>query len=312
MLLGVDIGGTAIKLGALNGQGDILGRDRLAFDRDMPFDALAAAILAACRGLEMAVGERAEAVGICMPGFPDRRTGLLLDGGRNVPALRGSSLPQRLSAALGVPVRIENDGVAATLGELHFGAGRGFRRFVLLTIGTGVGGAIAIEGAVVTGSRGEPPELGAMVLRPDAPRGARTLEELACARAFGTAFEALSPGVPLPGLPELFHAAGSNPAAHAAIEQVSGHIAQALGALINSLNLEACLIGGGVAGAGEELVGPIRRRLPDFTWPFLLGLVQVLPAARGNDAGLLGAAWLASSMPQDDAGRDAQQQAEAR
>ncbi len=295
MLLGVDIGGTAIKLGALNKAGDILGRDRLSFERDMPFDALATTIFAACRGLEQVAGERAEAVGICMPGFADRRTGLLLDGGRNVPALQEASLPQRLAAALGVPVRIENDGVAATLGELHFGAGRGFSRFALLTIGTGVGGAIAIDGAVVTGSLGEPPELGAMVLRPDAGRGERTLEDLACARAFGKAFAALSPGAAPPDLPELFGRAGADPLARAAIEEVGGHIAHALGLLINALNLEACLVGGGVAGAGEGLVGPIRRRLPDFTWPFLLRRVQVLPAARGNDAGLLGAAWLASA-----------------
>jgi glucokinase len=240
-------------------------------------------------------------VGICTPGFADRQTGLLVDGGRNVPALRTASLPAYLAAAMGVPVRIENDGVAATLGEMRFGTGRGFSRLVLLTIGTGIGGAIAVNGSVITGDNGEPPELGAIVLEAGGARGRRTLEELAAGPAFGRAFEAFAPGVAAPDLPELFRRADTDDAARAAVDEVSGHIAHALGMLINGLNLESCLIGGGVAGAGEKLVGPIRRRLAEFTWPMLLERVQVLAASRGNDAGLLGAAWLAASGSPDGA-----------
>jgi predicted NBD/HSP70 family sugar kinase len=225
MLLGIDIGGTAIKLGALTEAGEILHRDRLAFEKTIPFEELAAAILAACRRLEVRVGRRSVAVGICMPGFVDQRNGVIIDGGSNVPALRTSSLPEHLARAMGVPV---------------------------------------------------------------------CMEDLACAQAFARVFEALSPGMAAPELPELFRRADHDPVARATIDQISGHIAHALGMLINSLNLEACLIGGGVAGAGEGLLGPIRRRLAEFAWPLLLREVKVLPATRGNDAGLLGSAWLAS------------------
>lgn len=296
MLLGIDIGGTAVKVGALTPEGRILARRRLPFDAVMPFEELLASIVAACRTLEAEAGERARAVGVCMPGFVERASGRIIDGGSNVPALKDSSLPEQLSLAMGVPVRVENDGIAATLGELHFGAGRGLSRFVLLTIGTGVGGAVAIDGAVLTGARGEPPELGAIVLRAegvDGTGGPRTVEHLASAAAFRNAYRKRAGGRPAPELPEIFGRADTDPAARGAIAEVSGHIAHVLGMLVNTLNLEACLIGGGVAGAGEALLSPVRARLADFTWPLLLRNVRVLPAERGNDAGLLGAARLA-------------------
>ncbi len=293
MLLGIDIGGTAIKAGALTGKGEILARRRLPFRKVMAFDELCMAILGICRELEAQVGEKAEVVGLCMPGFIDRNTGAIVDGGANVPALRTASLSERLSRMLGVPVRTENDGVAAALGELHFGAGRDFSRFVLMTIGTGIGGAVVINGSVVVGSQGEPAELGAIIVEPGGVPGSRSLEDLASASALVAAYAAHGAHPP-PDVPELFRVALHDPAAGAAIGVVSRYIAQALGMLINSLNLEACLIGGGVAEAGETLLAPIRAQLADFTWPMLLDNVQVLSAARGNDAGLLGAAWLAA------------------
>src|SRR3546814_1103734 len=158
----------------------------------------------------------------------------------------------------------------------------------LVTIGTGIGGGIAIDGTVVTGSRGEPPELGAMVLDPTRDQATGTVpgtfEHLACASAFLRAYAQHSGGRPVSGLPELFLRVNADGAADRAVNDVTRHIAQALGILINTLNLEACLIGGGVASAGAPLFDRIRRHLPDFTWSLLLRNVRVIPAERGNDA----------------------------
>jgi glucokinase len=74
------------------------------------------------------------------------------------------------------------------------------------------------------------------------------------------------------------------------ISEVAGRIAQAFGTLLNILNLEACIIGGGVSQAGEVLLGPVRRRLPDFCWPLIGNGVQVVQARLLNDAGIVGAA----------------------
>jgi glucokinase len=88
-------------------------------------------------------------------------------------------------------------------------------------------------------------------------------------------------------------AASGELAAGRAIEETCRRIAQGLGTLINILNLQACLIGGGIAQAGGPLLDPIRRNLPEFTWPYLLSRARVELAATGADAGILGAAALA-------------------
>src|SRR5690606_3773876 len=125
--------------------GRVLSRRRFPFDRDLPFDALADRIAAEARSLPPC-GGAAAAIGISTPGYADRRDGTLIDGTANVPALAGRSLPRALGGRLGLPAAIENDGTAATLAELRFGAGRPFRRFALIAIGTGIGGGIAIDG----------------------------------------------------------------------------------------------------------------------------------------------------------------------
>lgn len=291
MLLGVDIGGTAIKAGAVSGDGNVLARRQVAFDRTLSFEALMAKLSELVEALQKEAGEKASAIGICLPGFVDRTTGMLVDGGANVPALREKPLAKYLSATTRLPVHVENDGVAATVGEANFGAGRELRRFTLLTIGTGIGGAVFIDGSVVTGSRGEPPEIGAIMLREENGNAA-SFEKLACAGAFLERYRRHS-GRQIHSLPELFQVLEHDEAAARTVDEVGQIIARVFAPLINALNLEACIVGGGVAAAGEALLTPIRRHLPALTWPMLARNTQVLQAACGNDAGLLGVTWLA-------------------
>jgi len=290
MLLGIDIGGTAIKAGAVGTDGRILARRQIAFDRSLSFDALISKLSETAEALQVDAGGKASAIGVCLPGFVDRLTGMLVDGGANVSALREKPLAKSLSAVTGLPVHVENDGVAATVGEASFGAGRGLRRFALLTIGTGVGGAVFIDGTVVTGTRGEPPEIGAVALQQE-DGSVASFEKLACAAAFLERYRRHS-GKTINGLPELFQAVEQDEAAARTIAEIGGIIARVFAPLINALNLEACILGGGVAAAGEALLQPIRAHLPEITWPMLVKNSQVLQAACGNDAGLLGAAWL--------------------
>jgi glucokinase len=293
MLLGIDIGGTAIKAGAVRGDGHVLLRKQIAFDRTLSFDAQIAALAELADALQTEAGEEASAIGVCLPGFVDRPTGMLVDGGANVSALREKPLAKYLSMATRLPVHIENDGVAATVGEACFGAGRGLRRFMLLTIGTGVGGAVFIDGSVITGSRGEPPEIGAIMLRDDDDT-AESFEKLACAAAFLERYRRHS-GKEIGSLPDLFEALDRDEAAARTVEEICRIIARVFAPLINALNLEACIVGGGVAAAGEALLKPIRAYLPSLTWLMLSRNNQVLQAVCGNDAGLLGAAWLAQN-----------------
>lgn len=293
MLLGIDIGGTAIKAGAVGSDGRVAAREQIAFDRGLSFDALISSLSGLVGSLQTKAGEEASAIGVCLPGFVDRLTGMLVDGGANVAALREKPLAKHLSAASGLPVHVENDGVAATVGEACFGAGRGLRRFALLTIGTGIGGAVFIDGSVVTGSRGEPPEIGAVMLL-EADGSMANFEKLACAGAFLDRYRRHS-GKEIESLPELFNVLTKDEAAAKTVDEIGQIIARVFAPLVNALNLEACIVGGGVAAAGEALLKPIRTHLPSLTWPMLAGNNRVLQAACGNDAGLLGAAWLAQN-----------------
>jgi glucokinase len=226
---------------------------------------------------------------VAAPGHAQGGDGLMVDGTANVPLLRHRSLAAALRDRIGLPVTTTNDGVAAALGELHHGAGRGLERFVVVTFGTGVGGGVVVGGRVIVGSEGEPPEIGAMVLDA-AAGGPRTLEDFACAAGFADAYRRAG-GEPGLHPEEIFAAAAAgDPAASGAIDETSRRIAQAFGTLVNTLNLQACLVGGGIAEAGEALLAPVRRHLPDFTWPYLLARTRVERAATGADAGILGAA----------------------
>jgi glucokinase len=299
MAIGVDIGGTAIKLGAVDRQGVVLAQHTLSFRGFLSFPALADALVVAIQALAGETGRRVHAIGVASPGHPDPLTGYLASGAYNVALLRGQSVLAALRER-GQPATLAlNDGVAAAMGEARFGAAIGLSRFALITLGTGVGGCIIIDGRPVVGQGGQPPEIGAMVLDVNGPASGNllpgTLEAYASATGFAVAFaaEGGTPGTP----PEQIFAAaqaGSLPAL-AAIDSVCRRIAQAFGGMINLLNLEACLIGGGISQGGSLLLDGVQRNLSRFTWPPLLRPVQTRLAATGNAAGLLGAAAAAFS-----------------
>lgn len=292
--IGVDIGGTSVKLGAVAADGRILATDALAFAAFRDFTAFAEALAAAVLALGQRSGAGVLSIGVASPGFVDPDTGIIDSGADNVPILRGKSVVQALRER-GLPVSVAlNDGVAAAIGEHAFGTGSGLARFVLITLGTGVGGCVMLDGSPLTGRGNSPPELGAMVLDMQGPKGsnglAGTLETYACAEGFRHAYADL--GGPRNATPEqICAAAGAGDArAAAALDTVCGRIAQGLGTLINALNLEACLIGGGISQAGPTLLDGVAAHLPRFTWPPLLARVSLRLAATGSAAGWLGAA----------------------
>ncbi|HEX2885435.1 ROK family protein [Vineibacter terrae] len=291
LAVGVDIGGTTIKLGLVAPDGQVRARHRLPYGTLRSFEDVADSLADAVRRMEAQAG-RAAVLGIAAPGHAQPGDGVMVDGTRNVPLLKDRSLAEALTARLALPFVTVNDGSAAALGELHFGAGRGLARFALITLGTGVGGGVVIARRLVTGDDGVPPELGAMVL--DDRQGApRTLEDFASASGFIAAYEDRG-GAPGCEPADIFaRAAAGDAAAGAALDAVCRRIAQGLGTLINALNLDACLIGGGIAQAGAPLLERVHHHLPDFTWQFLLARTRVTLAATGEDAGILGAARLA-------------------
>lgn len=294
IIVGIDIGGTAVKLGAVAADGRILARDALPFRSLATFDALADALAASAAGLGRACGRPIGGVGVASPGVPHPETGIIVSGANNVPILRGHSIKAAL-VQRGLPARAAiNDGIAAALGEHAHGAAAGLASFAMLTLGTGVGGCIVIDGKPVIGRDGHPPEIGALVLDRNGPPGPHgllgTLEAYAAIAGF-TAAHTQAGGAPDTAPETIFAAARQHdPVALASLDAVCRHLAQAIGGMINLLALDACLLGGGLSLAGEPLAAGVRRHLGEFTWPHLLAHAEIRLAATGNDAGVLGAA----------------------
>ena len=297
LFAGVDFGGTAAKIGIVDQRGALLARSRLELDPRQSYDEIFSAVSGRIRQMGEAGGLRLSAIGVGAPGFIDREEGRVLQGSENLPAFKGRSLTAHLASALRLPVFADNDGNCAAAGELKFGAGRQLSHFAMVTLGAGVGGALVIDGRVHRGSRGRAGELGHMCLDPDGPPcscGSRgCLEQYASAPAIVAAYirrRAEPSGTSL-SPKEIFERADEGEAAAVGVvEEVARRLAQAFGTLVNLMDLQALIVGGGISAAGEQLLEPLRRHLSDFAWPLPLRGVQVLTAALQNDAGILGAA----------------------
>jgi glucokinase len=286
-----DIGGTAVKFGLVAESGALLKQGEVPFERDLSFATLCERL---ARLYEETMDDgRADALAVAMPGFAAPESGIVIDGGGNVPALRDGSIAQALEQRLRLPVWFANDGVAAALGEVRYGAGRRLNRFVLITIGTGVGGAVIIDGQPIIGRNGHPPELGAIVVDRGDTGEPLSLEACSSAPAMLQAYVSQT-GAAAVSARQLFEQAeAGDAAAEAVIDASCRGIAQAAGALTNALMLEAIVLGGGVSGAGEALMRRLRLLLPAYVWPSLAAKVDIRIAELGNTAGLLGAASLA-------------------
>nr|WP_306263392.1 ROK family protein [Pararhizobium sp. IMCC3301] len=291
----VDIGGTSIKTGITSSKGEVIGKNFLPTDAKLEFDALSDAIAAQLDEMRTSYGVKPRGLGICVPGYPDPLTGRLIDGSGNVPVLREASIASSLSNRMKVPSVIENDGVCAALGELHFGVGRDVDSFAMITLGTGIGGAIVANRTVIQGPNGEPPEFGAIVVQPGVGairKGIHgSFEDFVGGRAVLADYAEKS-GEPASLLNINLlreRAIAGESLALDTFDMMAEYTAQAIGTIFNLTGLTHCVIGGGVSNAGTFLTDPIVEKLPKYTWPLLLERAHVVVAQNGNDAGLIGA-----------------------
>lgn len=309
LAIGVDIGGTKVAAGVVATTGEVLDRERrLTPSRDPR---------AVERTIVEVVGrlrERHEvvAVGIGAAGFvaADRERVLFAPH----LAWRNEPLHDAVSAAVGLPVVVENDANAAAWAEWRFGAGRGESRLVCLTLGTGIGGGMVWDGAVQRGRWGLAGEFGHMVVMPDGRRcecGNRgCLEQYASGNVLGReARELARAGSPVT-VPLMERAGGDvqalvgpliteaaldgDPAAIELFEEVGRWLGIGLANLAAALDPGIFVIGGGVSEAGELLLRPARESFRrTLTGRGFRPEPRIVAAALGPEAGLVGAADLA-------------------
>ena len=315
-VVGVDLGGTKIFSLVATAEGQVLGEDRRPTQAEEGRDAVIGRLVDFVRrGLgeaNVTTGELA-GVGISTPGPCDPERGIVT-GPPNLPGWRDVPLTQLVSDAMGVPVLLENDAAAAAYGELHFGAGQGCRHLVYVTLGTGIGGGIIIDGRIYGGASGAAGELGHLVIVEDGPpcgcgnRGC--VEALASGLAIAREATAAVRGGRSPMLAEL--AGDAPPTAelvHQAamrgddvsreiIERAGRYLGLGLVGLLNCFNPEALILGGGLLGLGDLYLGPAVRIAREGAFDQVVADVRITEAKLGGRAGALGAAALISAREQ--------------
>jgi len=309
--LGLDIGGTKLACGIADASGRLLARATEPTDENASaraiFDRLVALSEAALNDSGTAP-EEIEAVGISYGGPVDYETGRTitchhLRGWEDIP------LEQWARERFGLPVDMDNDANVAALGEAVYGAGKGHRFLLYLTVSSGIGGGIILDGKIYRGAASLAGEIGHTVLEPEGPvctcgkRGC--LEALASgwsiARRARDALENAGAST-LSGLaPEQVTAQAVAQAAEAGdalalrvMNETADYLGRGIAAGINILNPSIVVIGGGVSKAGDVLFGPVRAAVDKYAVEGCARAASIVPAALGDDAAVLGAVALAA------------------
>ena len=307
-VLAIDIGGTKLAAGIVDSEGRILARGEVP--------------TLAAEGLEPVLGRIAELgrdllsrpevadvsvhrVGVGCAGPVDLKAGIVFNP-PNLPGWVRVPLIDHLQQALALPAVLENDANAAALGEFRYGAGRGAQTIVYLTVSTGIGGGIILNGKVWHGLKDAAGEVGHMTVCPDGPvcgcgnRGC--LEAMSSGTSIARrAREAVTAGrkTALSEIPALTSAdvvqlaQQGDPVARGVWESAVTYLGIGVGAVITILAPERVVIGGGVTKAGDYLFQPLREEVRRRVKLVPVESVPILPAALGPDVGILGAAAVA-------------------
>jgi glucokinase len=305
--IGVDLGGTKMLVGVLDSERQVhYEGHESSFGRteDQLVEDLARELTEAREARPGVV-----TAGLGIPCTIDRERGVAI-AGVNLPI---TDVPIRdlMTERLGLPVFVDNDANAAALAEHRFGAARGAENAVMLTIGTGIGGGLIIDGELYRGSTGAAAELGHMVIQLDGPKCQGACPSHGCAEvlASGTALgrygreaaerepesalgKALAAGTEFSGRLVVEAAQGGDQVAAGVLEHVGRHLGAHLVGLANAFDPDVIVIGGGVSAAGDLLLGPAREEVSRRALP-PMNKVKVVRAELGPAAGMIGAATMA-------------------
>ena len=292
-VIGVDLGGTKIAAGIVNRTGTIESRVEVPTPKGSDAEVVAGIEEAVARLLDDSVA----AIGLGVPSTVDQQTGRAVSS-VNIP-LHDVPLRDLVGRRFGLPCGIDNDANAAAIAEWQVGAGRGTRYMVMLTLGTGVGGGLILDGRPYRGSVGAAAELGHIVIEHDGRpcqgtcTGHGHIEAYATGLAAGAAAEAaFGSGSDTRTLIE--RATEGDERALEILREIGRRLGSVLGSLVNIFNPEAIVIGGGWGEAADGfLLQPAREVMLREALSPGRELVRVVPAQLGPDAGLVGAGFVA-------------------
>lgn len=303
--IGIDLGGTTTAVGLVAEGGELLAFERFPTKADGGPERWTARVRQAADSLE---GPAAQAVGAGSPGPLDLAAGAIVKaanlGWRDVP------LKTLLEDAFSLPVAVDNDAVAATVGEWWAGAGRGAGDLVGVTLGTGVGGGLILGGAVVRGARGIAGHLGHVIVEAGGRRctcgNEGCLEAYVSAPALvarclqmleGGGASVLNADESLTARRLAEAAEGGDALAAEVFREAAGYLAVALTSVAVLVDPEVFVISGAVAGAGEVLLTPLRQSMEKLNFHGLQPAPRIVAGELGVKAGVIGAAGIALRAP---------------
>jgi glucokinase len=295
--IGMDLGGTTFKALAVTPDGDILGRIQQDTHAEQGPQAVVRRMVDAIRQLQTEVDtphQQLLAIGFGVPGIVDLPAGIVRRS-PNLPGWKDFDLRAAVRQHLEVAIAIENDANAAVLGEMWLGAGRGTQHFLMLTLGTGVGGGVVVGGSILHGARGYGGELGHTVVDPNGP---------ACGCGSRGCLEQYASGTAVARMAKPYYgtttardvALAARRGESQAIEiyrQAGQYLGIACASFANLFNPECLAIGGGGANAFDLFIDAMQTTMRQRTFVEVYNSLRVVPAQCGTDAGGFGAAYQA-------------------
>jgi len=304
--VGIDFGATNIKGGLVDAGGRILNRVQVKTRASEGKEEVISRIV---RVAEELGNDGRRGVGVACPGPVDGTRGILFNP-PNLPGWKEVPLKQELEGSLGTGVCVQNDANMVAYGEWKFGAGRGASDLLCLTLGTGVGSGLVLNGRLYTGANGFAAELGHTIVEPDGPRcgcGARgCLESLVGAdrivadakRAVNSGQETtLSRGEGEMTVHSISSAAAEGDSlASEVLERAGRYVGIAISSAVALLDVEVVVIGGGISRAGSLILEPIRKTVSCYLTGHSLRNLRIVGSQLGDDAGILGICAYASAL----------------
>ncbi|MBT2726540.1 ROK family glucokinase [Bacillus sp. ISL-75] len=311
-IVGVDLGGTTTKLAFITTEGEIVHKWEIPTDNTNEGQNITGNI---AKAIDEKLAEHDQlksnllGIGMGAPGPVNYEKGIVLNV-VNLGWPDNYPLKDRLEAATSLPAAIENDANSAALGEMWMGAGAGAKDLVCVTLGTGVGGGVIVGGKVVQGINGAAGEIGHITAIPSggAPcncgktgcletvasaTGIVRLAKIELAKGIkGELSEKLAENGSITAKDVFDAARNSDELAQSVLDEVSFHLGFVLASIANTLNPEKIVLGGGVSKAGDILVDPVKNNFEKFAFSPVKDSTKLALATLGNDAGVLGAAWL--------------------
>lgn len=312
--IGIDVGGTNVKLALVDDKGNITYSNSVPTRAEMGYEYTVNNIKQAIRDLlvETKLSTKdIEGIGFGFPGQVDYKSGVVRLA-PNIPGWVDVPIAKLIEDEFKIPTRVDNDVRCAALGELNYGAGKGCENLICITVGTGIGSGLIINGKLVRGASNAAGEIGHIKLQMhDGPICG--CGDTGCMEAFAsgpsivamaenyirggksTKFREMANGAQITPYIVCEAAKAGDPVAKRIFAIMGEYIGIGLASVVNLLNPEKIIVGGGVADAGDLLLNPMKQTLKDRAMKIAGDAVEIVPAQLGNTAGVIGASLLIES-----------------